>query len=267
MTLLGQCFSSSDCQQSGVSCGEDGVFVGDVPLLERDSKAAEFAEWRPRRLSVINCDLSERYGLPVDFGSRIAGLAAVARALQRKDLLHAQIATLHLQIPDPPALTKSVRGNEELFDVARRLRISGLLKADWDALKHPRWPAGSPEGTGGRVAPVAEGADISVPESRGSIVPAQITVPAPFDFPAPGTIPFPPEVVTPPVISPRDGPRNPYPDRPECEQEWAEAVRFCKELMRAGRLGAGDYRGMGRTLYQCIMGQVSEDCGGNSISG
>jgi hypothetical protein len=61
-----------------------------------------------------------------------------------------------------------------------------------------------------------------------------------------------------------DSPRNPYPDRPECEQEWAEAASFCLRLKASNQLGRGDYRGMGKTLSECITGQVSEDCGGNS---
>lgn len=85
----------------------------------------------------------------------------------------------------------------------------------------------------------------------------------------PGGIPFPSEILPPlviPNISPRDLPKNPYPDRPECEQEWAEATAFCKRLLERNQLGSGDYRGMGRTLYECIMGQISEDCGGNSTA-
>jgi len=97
------------------------------------------------------------------------------------------------------------------------------------------------------------------------VTPAQITIPVPFELP--GGIPFPSEILPPPVIpdvNPRDLPKNPYPDRPECEEEWAEATAFCKQLLARNLLGRGDYRGMGKTLYQCIMGQVSEACGGNS---
>lgn len=39
---------------------------------------------------------------------------------------------------------------------------------------------------------------------------------------------------------------------------------FCLRLKASNQLGRGDYRGMGRTLSECLMGQVSEDCGGNS---
>jgi hypothetical protein len=63
----------------------------------------------------------------------------------------------------------------------------------------------------------------------------------------------------------REGiPANPYPDRPECAEEWASAVAHCKRLKENGLLGTKGYRGMGTNLFDCIMGQVSEECGGNS---
>jgi hypothetical protein len=39
--------------------------------------------------------------LSIEFGQKIGGLMAVARALSRGDIIHAQIAMLHLEIPDP----------------------------------------------------------------------------------------------------------------------------------------------------------------------
>ena len=83
-------------------------------------------------------------------------------------------------------------------------------------------------------------------------------------------IPFPTEItpipLVPPDVHPRDLPKNPYPDRPECAQEWAEAQEYCRGLLAKGLMGKGDYRGMGKSLYQCILGQVSEDCGGNPMA-
>jgi hypothetical protein len=46
----------------------------------------------------LNRDLSNRYGVPVQFDAKLEALAAIARALDRGDLLHAHIATLQLQI-------------------------------------------------------------------------------------------------------------------------------------------------------------------------
>ena len=151
MTQLGRRFGLSSEPGSGVCCGEDGVFVGSVPLLERSRSQSEADQWQPRPVPDLNRDLSECYDLPIEFTPKIGGLAAVSRALNRGDLLHAQIATMHLQIPDPPPLTKSPQNAEEIIDLARQLRASGLLKEDWDPSKHPRWPVGSPDSIGGRV--------------------------------------------------------------------------------------------------------------------
>lgn len=196
------------------------------------------------------------------------GLGAICRALNRGDLIHAQIATLHLQIPDPPAFTKAANPDAAI-DLVRQLRISGLLKQDWDPQKHPRWPAGSPDSVGGQFAPAggdaanaATGRDTSTEQSA-QVIPAQLTLPAPFELP--GAIPFPSEIVPPPVIPdshPRDIPRNPYPDQPDCEAEWADATKYCRDLYDSGRMGTDGIRGMGNFMYQCILGLVSERCGG-----
>jgi hypothetical protein len=240
---------------------EKRVFIGGIPLLEQDHGAGN--RWRPRATSDLNRDLSRRYGLPVEFDRKIDALGAVAAALGRGDLIHAQITTLHLEIPAPPPLGKSIETQTEIIDLALRLRASRLLKADWDPAKHPRWPAGSPGSIGGEFAPAGTASGDS--GASAPVIPAQITIPVPFELP--GGIPFPSEIVPPPAlpdIYPRSGLRNPYPDRPECEEEWAEAIAFCKGLLDRNQLGRGDYRGSGKTLYQCIMGRVSEACGGNS---
>jgi hypothetical protein len=168
MTLIGRYFGLSDTQGGSVSCVTDGVFLGEVPLLERSCSRNDFQQWEPRPVCDLNHDLSKRYGVPIDINAKIGGLVAIARALNRNDLLHAQIATLHLQIPDPPALTKAALNASEIVDLARQLRASGLLKADWDPLKHPRWPAGAPGSIGGEFAPQGSVADDSGIADRNS---------------------------------------------------------------------------------------------------
>ena len=86
----------------------------------------------------LNRDLSNRYGVPVQFDAKLEALAAIARALDRGDLLHAHIATLHLQIPDPPPFAKATRSASELVALAKQLHASGLLKRGWDPSKHRR---------------------------------------------------------------------------------------------------------------------------------
>jgi hypothetical protein len=123
------------------------------------------------------------------------GLGAIARALGRG----AQIATLHLEIPDPPPLTKTARSPSEVVDLARQLGASGLLKADWDPAKYPRWPAGSPDSIGGEFAPAgAASGDSGAGDSAASVIPAQLTIPVPLELP--GGIPFPSEIIPPPAL-------------------------------------------------------------------
>ncbi len=65
---------------TGVSCGEDGIFVGGVPLLaRRDDKAGE-SIWIARRSSELNNELSAAYGLPVDMTAKAGGIAVAAGA-------------------------------------------------------------------------------------------------------------------------------------------------------------------------------------------
>jgi hypothetical protein len=134
LTPIGRRFALSDMPGVGVSCGEDGVFVGGVPLLERISSFNPNGRcrWQLRPISALNLDLSARYGLPIEFDQKIDALRAVGQALDRGDLVHAQIGTLHLEIPDPPALAKFAQTFDDVFDFARQLRRSRMLKADWD---------------------------------------------------------------------------------------------------------------------------------------
>ena len=147
---------SSEQRGHGVSCDQTGLFVGAVPLLEPCRNCAGFQKWRPRPMDELNRDLSNRYGVPVQFDAKLEALAAIARALDRGDLLHAHIATLHLQIPDPPLFANAAQSASEVNALAKQLHASGLLKRGWDPSKHPRWPAGSLDSVGGRFAPADE---------------------------------------------------------------------------------------------------------------
>lgn len=259
-------FHLTDTPGIGVTCSKEGLFVGETPLLERAHTVGHRTEWRLRALYDLNRDLGRTYDLPVDFAGKISGIATIARALGRGDLIQAQIATLLLQIPDPPELTKAGTSFSEWVRLALQMRHSGLLKANWDPLKHPRWPAKSPDGVGGQFAPSGASADTA--DSGPSVIQVQATIVAPpIELPAPVPLPLPSEIVPPlvaPNIAPRSLPQNPYPGRPECVKEWQEAFQFCWGLKTKRQLGAGDYRGMGRTMRDCMMGQVSESCGGDA---
>jgi hypothetical protein len=82
LNQIGRRFALSEMRGVGVSCSEDGVFVGSVPLLSNRS-ADEADQWQPRAAPDLNRELGKYYGLPVEFDSKMAGLATVAQALNR----------------------------------------------------------------------------------------------------------------------------------------------------------------------------------------
>jgi hypothetical protein len=90
---------------SGVSCDERGLFVGGTALLERDEMGHGPGDWRPRPTVDLNSELTRTYGLDIEVSAKVGGFAAVARALARGDIAHAQLAALFLRMPDPPALS------------------------------------------------------------------------------------------------------------------------------------------------------------------
>jgi hypothetical protein len=94
LTKIGQSFGLSHEPEWGVFCGENGAFVGGIPLLkQRNGGRSELGEWWPRSLFDLNRDLSLCYGLPIEFNSKMSGLEVVSRALNRCDLIHCNIAS------------------------------------------------------------------------------------------------------------------------------------------------------------------------------
>ena len=60
-------------------------------------------------------------------------------------------------------------------------------------------------------------------------------------------------------------PPIPRPRTPECDEEWAAAEKFCDDMEEDGK-----FRVRGRQVYgggyqKCLLGQVSQACGGNAI--
>lgn len=137
----------------GIGCDSDGAFVGPVPLLERVTDRFGRTVWRPRPTEVLNRDLSFCYGLPVDLAVKAGGFAAIANALNDNALLRAQIATLHLRLPNLLRIDDGTRADERRAALATALRWSDLLKASPDDPEHPGWPAGTPDGRGGKFRP------------------------------------------------------------------------------------------------------------------
>ena len=140
----------------GVFCDKDGAFVGAIPMLVRARRNGK-DEWRPRDCDDLSREMSAQYGLPIDMSSKRGGLTVIAKALDEGDVVRAQVATLLLGVPDPPSLSKGGPSRREMIKLARDLHWSGMLKADWDADEHPRWPAGAPDSQGGQFAPKSDG--------------------------------------------------------------------------------------------------------------
>jgi len=136
-----------------VSCGASGLFVGDVPLLQKHSAGGGHATWTVGPIAELNRDLSVRYRLPVDIGAKANALALVVHALNRGDFAMAAIAAVQMQLPDPPPLSKDIESLAELKRRAAELYRSALLKF-WDPAKHPR--TGTPPNPGW-FAPVQGG--------------------------------------------------------------------------------------------------------------
>ncbi len=72
-------------------------------------------------------------------------MALIAHALNRGDIAMAAIATVQMQLPDPPPFSKRIETDQEIAHRAAELHRIGLLKF-WDPAKHPR--TGTPPNPG-----------------------------------------------------------------------------------------------------------------------
>jgi len=137
----------------GLACDENGAFLGPIPLvaLTRDGLGEDI--WRARPIPELNLELGAHYGLPIDITTKAKGLATVAGALNEGNLAKAQIAALHLHLPDLPPLAKGERTGVETATLAIQLRRTGILKGTFDPAKHPKWPAHAPDSQGGQFRP------------------------------------------------------------------------------------------------------------------
>ncbi|HEX6841065.1 MAG TPA: hypothetical protein VF113_06045 [Stellaceae bacterium] len=218
-------------------------------------------------MSDINVALSNCYGFVVDATAKMRGLEVVARALNRGDLALAQIAALNLCLPDPPSLEK----RDTVKQQAAEPSDCGISKGAWDATRHPRWPAGDASGRGGQFQP----ADASSGGDASPLVPAQATMidplPMPWELPWDAPIPRPTEILPPPLDIPNGQERtrpplvNPFPGKRQCVEEWENAFEYCDEQQRKGNFRPGR-GGPGKDYHSCVMGRVSEACGGNATS-
>lgn len=150
----------------GLCCNRDGLFLGRTPLIER--RAGGYA-LRPR--SDLERLLTRSSG-GADLDRLRCGLSVVKSALDENNLALAQIAAVHLLIPDLPGLR--ARAALEAEDLLIKTEAGGaaLARAGWDPDQHPRagtppnpgWftptegsnPEGSARESGAPILPVAE---------------------------------------------------------------------------------------------------------------
>lgn len=114
----------------GVSCDAEGAFVGAIPILSRLRKGGK-DEWHLRDCEQLSEEISEHFGLPIDMSSKTGGLSVVAKALNEGDVARAQIGTVLLGIPDPPALSKGACSRDQTIKLIRDLHWSKMI--NWDS--------------------------------------------------------------------------------------------------------------------------------------
>jgi hypothetical protein len=119
--------SKSGDQNLGLACSEDGLCLGRVPLVER---RGDLFLVRPKR--DLERLLSRVCGAEIDVERLTFGLTTVASALAAKNLALAQIAAVHLRLPDlPDAATRAALEAQDLL-------IKGDRATVWNDCKHPR---------------------------------------------------------------------------------------------------------------------------------
>jgi hypothetical protein len=127
----------------GVECDADGLRVGGAQLLESVGASSDVRNWRPLAQPEIDRILSWAYDAGICASDKRRGFATVAEALNKGELARAQIAALHLRLPDPVLSKLEADAREQEL---AGLRESGLLAKDWDEADHPR--TGTPPNPG-----------------------------------------------------------------------------------------------------------------------
>jgi hypothetical protein len=125
----------------GLSCTEDGLFLGRTPLIERREKG-----WVVRPRADLERLLGRAFGNGISLDRLMPGFRVVASALDEKNLCLAQIAAVQLRVPDLPDLL--ARRGMETEDVLIKRAQEGdrLARGGWDPAEHPR--AGVPPNPG-----------------------------------------------------------------------------------------------------------------------
>jgi hypothetical protein len=262
----------------GLSCDEGGVFLaGNVPLVYRRSTVPSGPSYVSRSRYELEILLAAAYGDQWDFSAQIAGLHLVERYMNEGKWALAKIASVHLRLPeisDDFALAKFLATEAHYLakscsGCVQKSNRKGRAVAKRDVSGEPRVPAGE---SGGGEWTNDDGYERQL--ANPFVIPAQ-AITAPMTVPAPFEMPLSPTEITPipfalPGASLQPAPVNPYPNKRKCVEEWAEAEAYCAKMLRQGKLVAGPrgkrtrgYSGPGKDYNSCLLGQVSEECGGN----
>lgn len=189
----------------------------------------------------------------------------------------ARLVALQLRLPDLPdsqsvdLLVKADRlTRAELRPCCKSVRIlcscsssaTSTSARKRDVSDEPRIPRG--QTGGGRWTTGSNGFG---PDPN--IIPVQVLVP-PLEIPAPFELPMPPGEITPfpfdvpGVEKPFTPPYNPFPRKKECVEEWDAAYDFCDKQGKKPDGFKPGRAGFGADYYKCLLGQVSEECGGRA---
>jgi hypothetical protein len=138
----------------GVYCGEDGLYLGPAPLIERDDNGI----YRVRPAAEIEALLAAAYEAPPDPVRCVAGLRRVAAHLRDRNLSLAMIAAVQLGLGDMPENR-----------IERVSRTDRLLKANFNPAEprdaHGRWT--NDGGDTGTIVPVrSDGHSPTAADSR-----------------------------------------------------------------------------------------------------
>jgi hypothetical protein len=125
--------SNGDRNSLGLSCTEDGLFLGRTPLLERRD-----GRFSARTQSELERLLSRGFGIDATLDRVMPGLGAVASALNENELCRARIAAVHLRIPEVPDALARLDMEVEDALIKTEQHAGALLRGEWDPDKHPR---------------------------------------------------------------------------------------------------------------------------------
>jgi hypothetical protein len=155
----------------GLSCTEEGLFLGRTALIERGTKG-----YLLRPQPDLERLLGRAYGDGIAFDRVMPGFRVVVAALQERNLCLAQIAALHLRLPELP--DDSVRSALDAEDrlIKSECRDGWFARGDWDPAKHPR--AGVPPNAGWFAPTDAEPAPGQIVQNEEERAPEEMLDPA-----------------------------------------------------------------------------------------